>query len=176
MSVEVFDLLELRRQTSSFTIHCLGTDGPSNFEQGFCSKVPLRVKGGELELPSEKEIKTMTAVKMLESNERSDCKAAGFGKHVVGIALTRMLPVVPIRAELCWRYLTGVFELMARSRTGDIGAEIVWSQSLCLKPRPQLRRRRSTKPCEQVSTSSIIRVCLKKGLGLRACGSLYTKF
>ena len=30
--------------------------GPSNFEQGFCSKVPLRVKGGELELPSEKEI------------------------------------------------------------------------------------------------------------------------
>lgn len=56
MSLEVFDLIELRRQTSGFTIHCLGTDGPSNFEQGFCSKVPLRVKGGELELPSEKEI------------------------------------------------------------------------------------------------------------------------
>ena len=177
MSVEVFDLLELPRQTSGFAIHyCLGTDGPSNFEQGFCSKVPLSVKGGELELPNEKEIKTMTAVKMLESNERSDCKAAGFGKHVVGIALTQMFPVIPIRAELCWRYLTGVFELMARSRTRDIGAEIAWSQSLCLKPHPQPRCRRSTKPCEQISTSSIIRVCLKKGLGLRACGSLYTKF
>ena len=113
---------------------------------------------------------------MLESNERSDCKAAGFRKHVVGIALTRMFPVIPIRAELCWLYLTGVFELTARSRTGDIGAEIVWSQSLCLKPRPQPRCRRSTKPCEQISTSSIIHVCLKKGLGLRACGSLYTKF
>lgn len=106
----------------------------------------------------------MTAVKMLESNERSDCKAAGFGKHVVGIAFMRMFPKIPIRAELCWLYLTDVFELMARSRTGDIGAESVWSQSLCLtRPQPRCR---STKPCEQISTSSI-RVWKKKGLGLR---------
>ncbi len=96
---------------------------------------------------------------MLESNERSDCKAAGFGKHIVGIALTKMFPVIPISAELCWLYLA-VFELMARSRTG----EIVWSQSLCLKKSTSINSwdnvgERSTKPCKQISTSSSI-VCV----------------